>query len=102
MKYNKKDHLHKTVKVDEAVEAMLDALGIRQKYNESRVVAQWETLVGKTIANLTSEIYIRKGVLFLKITSAPLKHDLFMMRKDLKAKINKEMESEIVREIILL
>ncbi len=99
----KKDsRIHKTLKVDEAVEAMLDSLGIRHKYNESRVVARWEDFVGKTIANLTSEIYIRKGILFIKISSAPLKHDLFTMRKDLKNKINKEMESEIVREIIFL
>jgi len=73
---------------------------IEQKLKEVDVVQSWENLLGKTIASYTRNIYIRKKVLFVEISSSVVKNELFMMREEIKRKINEKEGEEIVRTII--
>ncbi len=46
------------------------------KYREKLLVESWESLMGKPIASRTSAVYLNKRVLFVKLTSAPMKQEL--------------------------
>ncbi|MEQ8470135.1 MAG: DUF721 domain-containing protein [Marinoscillum sp.] len=46
------------------------------KYREKLLFESWESLVGKPIANRTSGLFIKDKILFVKLTSAPLKQEL--------------------------
>ena len=73
---------------------------IEQKLKEVDVVQSWENLLGKTIASYTRNIYIRKKVLFVEISSSVVKNELFMMREEIKRKINEKEGQEVVKTII--
>ena len=73
---------------------------IEQKLKEVDVVQSWENLLGKTIASYTRNIYIRKKILFVEISSSVVKNELFMMREEIKRKINEKEDEEIVKTII--
>ena len=73
---------------------------IERKLKEVDVVQSWENLLGKTIASYTRNIYIRKKILFVEISSSVVKNELFMMREEIKRKINEKEGEEIVKTII--
>lgn len=73
---------------------------MERKLKEIDVVQSWEDLLGKTIAYYTRNIYIRNQVLYVDISSAVVKNELFMMREEIKRKINEKEGEEIVRTIV--
>lgn len=73
---------------------------IDHKLKEVDVVQSWESLLGKTIAHYTRNIYIRKKILFVEISSSVAKNELFMMREEIRRKINEKAGEEIIKTII--
>ncbi len=73
---------------------------IEKKLKEVDVVQGWENLLGKTIAAYTKNIYIRNGNLFVEISSAVVKNELFMMREEICRRINENAGQQIVSKII--
>ena len=73
---------------------------IERKLKEVDVVESWEDLLGKTVARYTRNIYIRNKVLYVEISSSVVKNELFMMREEIKRKINEKEGDEIVRTIV--
>lgn len=73
---------------------------IDRKLKEIDVVASWEQLLGKTIAHYTKNIYIRNKVLYVEISSAVVKNELFLMRDEICRRINENAGDEIIRRII--
>jgi predicted nucleic acid-binding Zn ribbon protein len=86
----------------EAIEQLLKAYHIKDKFMENDVITHWEELMGKMIANRTTEIYIRDKKLFLRLNSAVLKSELLMMKSSLMQRINEHAGTVIVEEIVFL
>ena len=61
----------------------------------------WEKLMGKTISTYTSNIRLRKNVLYLTILSAPLKHELSFGKEKIKSLLNDEIGEEVVKEVVI-
>lgn len=95
---NKNDNT-KTIK--EAFEKMLDEYKIRAKYNESYIIAEWENIVGKTIANKTNKVFIKEKKLYLQTDSSPLKHHLSINKSQLINLINEKAGIIIIDDLVL-
>ncbi len=89
-----------TQSLSEVLKEYIKETRIERKLKEVDVVQSWENLLGKTIAHYTTNIYIRNQVLYVHISSAVVKNELFMMREEIKRKINEKEGEEIVRTII--
>ncbi len=74
--------------------------GLETPLNQHRLMASWQAVVGETIAKRTGKMYIRQGVLHVNITSAPLKASLYLNRKVLAERLNKEAGSHVINDII--
>jgi predicted nucleic acid-binding Zn ribbon protein len=90
----------KTMK--EAIAQMLNVYKIKRKYDESSIVANWAEIVGKPVANRTSEIFISNKKMFLRIESSVVKNELLMMRAQIIEKINTQAGDTLVEEVIFL
>ncbi|WP_367913216.1 DUF721 domain-containing protein [Leadbetterella sp. DM7] len=88
--------------IGEAFESFLNAYKLRSRYNETYLVTYWEKLMGVSIAQRTEKIYISKGVLFLRITSAPLRQELVLAKSGIISLLNKEMGAEIVKDVVFV
>ncbi|HYG39405.1 MAG TPA: DUF721 domain-containing protein [Cytophagales bacterium] len=88
-----------TISFKEAFSDMLDAYKIKQKFEESNIVAKWEEITGKTIASRTSRIFIKEKQLFLEISSPPLKQQLLMSKTKLLELLNRGHEDPIITDI---
>ncbi len=86
----------------EAIEQMLNVYKIKRRYDETAIVSLWPTLVGKSVANRTKELFIRDKKLFLRIESSVIKNELVLMRSQIIKKINDDAKTELVADIVFL
>ncbi len=73
---------------------------IGKKLKEVDIVQSWEELLGKTIAHYTRSIVLRNHILFVEISSSVVKNELFMMREEIKRKLNEKAGEEMIEKII--
>jgi len=69
---------------------------------ENRVVEQWASVLGPTIARFSKDIEIKDGMLRVRITNAALRQELFEQRFRLIQKLNDAVGGEAVTDIRLL
>ncbi|HEY9560071.1 MAG TPA: DUF721 domain-containing protein [Anseongella sp.] len=86
----------------EAVNKLLETYRIKQKFQETSVVAHWEEIMGTTIASRTSELFIRDGKLFLKLESSVLRNELRMARQKIVDLLNDRAGTQVISEVIFL
>ncbi len=82
------------------LQGLIDQLGIRGKLKEASAVDAWYEVAGPSVAAVTDSAWMSRGRLFVKITSPTWRHELSLQREEWKARINKQVGSEVVREIV--
>lgn len=90
----------KTLK--EAIDQMLDVYRLRQKFDETSIVAAWPELMGAAIANRTTRLYISNKKLFVGLESSVIKNELMMMKSQIMKKLNDQAGKEIITSIVFL
>lgn len=90
-----------TQKISDVISDFLKELNIDRKLKEVNLVAQWEEVMGKTVAIRTDRIYIRNRVLFIHVTSAILKNELIMMRQQIIDRLNENAGEKLIESIMI-
>ncbi|UOQ75420.1 DUF721 domain-containing protein [Hymenobacter sp. 5516J-16] len=90
------------VPLKDGITALLRAYRLQGKLNEVTVVASWERVMGKAIAMKTQEVYVSNHKLFVRLTSAPLKHELIMAKTRVLENLNAEVGEDIITEVVFL
>lgn len=91
-----------TIPLKEGLETLVRVYRLGGKLSEVSLVASWERVMGKAVALKTKEVYISKGKLFVRLTSAPLKHELVMAKTRVLELLNAEAGTEVVSEVVFL
>ncbi len=89
-----------TQSLSEVLKEFIEQKRFDRKLKEIDVVESWEQLLGKTIAHYTRNIYIRNRILYVQISSAVVKNELFMMREEIRRRINENAGEEVVDRIV--
>lgn len=84
----------------EALHEMLDTFRLDQKFRQKKLIASWEKIMGAAVANRTTEIIFRDKKLFVYLSSASLREELFNARDKIRDLLNEEAGAVIVEEII--
>lgn len=90
-----------TQSIGDVINEYLKALKLDSKIKETRILNDWDNIVGKTIAKMTSDLYIKNRVLYVHLKSSVVRNELFMIRQGIIAKINSMAEETIIDDIIL-
>ena len=85
----------------EAVDRAADADGLREKPDPQPVASLWDDLLGGMVARHTVAVKLRKGTLFVKVDSAPLRQELTFMREALAEKVNQRLGRTVVEKVQL-
>ena len=85
----------------EAMQAMIKEYRLGPQLNEMRVKTLWADLMGKTINTYTSQITVRKGVLYISILSAPLRHELSSGKDKIRDLLNTELGEDYIKEVVI-
>lgn len=86
----------------EAIEQLLNAYGMKDRINESKLVNSWETVVGSMINRHTMSIHVKRKILYVKVDSAALRNELSYAKESLIKNLNKYAGVNVINEIVLL
>lgn len=85
-----------------AFKGFLKEENLEQSYKQQKVIADWESLMGKTIASRTEKVFFSKKVLFIKLTSAPLRSEMLHAKEQILEIVRKEVGYSEIEDVRLL
>ena len=87
--------------LQDAMQDMLREFRLKSPLDETRIKMMWEKVMGKTVVTYTSNIAVRKNVLYLTILSAPLKQELSYGKDKIRKLLNEELGEEFIKEVVI-
>ena len=84
----------------EAIGDLLKEFNLEDKLNRSKLTGSWEKVMGLSVAHRTKEIYVGKKTLYVKLTSAPLREELFYHKDKIIQALNEEVGAEVINDIV--
>ncbi len=88
--------------LESAFNDLLKAYRLEGKYREKSLVHDWPDLVGKTIADRTSSVFIRDKKLIVKLSSGPIKKELLMNKSKVLTLIEQKYGQGIIDDLVCL
>lgn len=86
----------------EVIGQLVDGAGMREKMDELDIASWWDEVAGGMVARHTTGITLRRGKLFIRVDSAPLRQELTYMRATIVEKLNERLGRAVVQEVVLL
>ena len=84
----------------EALQEMLEAFHLDQKFRQKKLISSWEKIMGPSVAHRTTNLLFSGKKLFVYLNSAALREELFSEREKIKNLLNEEAGAVIVEEIV--
>ena len=84
----------------EVIEELLKVYHLDEKLDGVNLVNSWEKVVGKMISNHTESLKVVNRVLYVKVDSSALRHELHMERSKIAKKLNKKVGKNVINEIV--
>ncbi len=75
---------------------------LEHTYKQKRLVADWERVMGKTIASRTSKVFFKDKTLFIKLSSAPLKNEMQNAKLRIMEILEQELGSGEIKDVRFL
>lgn len=69
--------------------------------DEMRIERVYRQLAGDLISRLTMSVQFNRGTLYLRLSSAALRHEMMHRREGLRQRINDELGSETIKDIVV-
>ncbi|QZE13651.1 DUF721 domain-containing protein [Halosquirtibacter laminarini] len=95
MKYRK----YQPQPLGEVLKKYLKKSPLQHKLKEVEALEAWQQIMGPNIMERTQKLYMKEGVLHVKLDSSIIKHDVYMMRNHIIRNINEHLKQEVVKEI---
>ena len=89
-----------SIKLDSALEKMFEAYKIKGKTDQTTIITLWEELMGKTIATRTSKMFFKGKVLYVELTSAPLKQELTLAKAKIMTLLTDKVGKAAIEDIV--
>jgi len=91
---------HNEHSIKDAIDALLKTYKLGDKMNEKKLISSWNEVMGKMIANHTTDLYIKNKQLFVSLDSAALKNELLLAKSKIVEMLNKSAGIEIINDVI--
>jgi len=89
-------------KVGKLLGSLLDEAGIRADLDRQSALSRWEPSVGEKIADVTNARSVAEGTLVVEVRSSAWLMELNMMKGEILARLNADLDTEIERLVFVL
>jgi predicted nucleic acid-binding Zn ribbon protein len=89
-----------TQSLSDVLKSYVQENNMDKKLSELDLIKSWESVMGKTVARYTGNIYIQNSTLFVETTSPVVRNELLMMKEEIRVRLNEVAGSELIRTII--
>jgi predicted nucleic acid-binding Zn ribbon protein len=91
-----------SIHIKDALKKYLKEENIDQRFNEKKLITMWNEMMGAPIARRTTGIFIKNKVLFVKLSSAPLKQELTQAKSKVLELLETKMGQKVVDDVRFL
>ncbi len=84
----------------DVIKRFLNEQRLQNRLDDKHIIDAWPVVLGKNISKYTQGLSIKNKVLYVSISSAVLRHDLFLSREEIKNALNKHVGAEAITDII--
>lgn len=74
--------------------------GLETPLNEYRLVDAWKDVAGPSITRYTTNLYIRRQVLYVHLSSSVVRQELMIAREMLVRNLNAQVGSQVIVDIV--
>jgi len=74
---------------------------LRSKLTEVSISDTWREVMGNTIGSRTDKIAFQKGILYVKVNSAPLKSELKLQKQKVLDLMNEAMGADSIKDVVI-
>jgi len=89
-----------TEHIGEVIRQFLKQKNLEKPLNEKKLVDAWPVILGNSIMNYTTKIYVKRKILYVSISSAVLRNDLFLTRQNIVQSLNNHVGTHVIDEIV--
>lgn len=89
-----------TEQIGDVLRQFLRQQGLETPLNEYRLVDAWKDVVGPVIARYTTNLFIKKQVLYVSLSSSVIRQELMMGREMLIRNLNAQVGSQVIVNIV--
>jgi predicted nucleic acid-binding Zn ribbon protein len=91
--------MSRTTALGDALDSLIENLGIRKKLREQEVFALWADVVGERIAKVAKPTRIVQGTLVVSVKTGPWRNELTMRKREIVDRLNESLGEKLVRDI---
>jgi len=92
----------KSVVIGDALISYLRESGLEQSVLDVQIEEIWPRVMGDIVNQLTRKVEVKDGVLYVRVSSAALKTQLFENRFELVRKLNEAVGAQAIRDCRIL
>ena len=91
-----------TTLVGQAMNDLFTNYNLKGKFDQNRLIASWEKIMGKMIAQRTGKLFFKGDVLYVEIQSGPLKHELKLAKSKIIENFDKDIGVGVVEDVVFI
>lgn len=91
-----------TQSLGEVIREFLKTHHLEGKIDETKLLNAWEDVVGNLIAKHTQKLYIKNKVLFAKVDSSVIKHEMMFAKEKIISSLNKATGKAVIKDICFI
>jgi predicted nucleic acid-binding Zn ribbon protein len=93
--------MYNSTHIQAILEEIQELSGLNSYIKENRIESVWTEVVGSIVAECTSIRSFEKGKLIVNVSHPVWKTEILMKRKDIINRLNENIGSKIVQELIV-
>ncbi|MBK7157026.1 MAG: DUF721 domain-containing protein [Ignavibacteria bacterium] len=97
-----KTRFNKTVSLKSELDTFMDYIGLDAKMQELKILDVWSDCVGKTIAQYSTPVELRKNKLLVRVENAAWRFELSMKKEEIISRLNDNFRKKLIKEIIFI
>ncbi len=97
-----KTRFNKTVSLKSELDTFMDYIGLDAKMQELKILDVWSDCVGKTIAQYSTPVELRKNKLMVRVENAAWRFELSMKKEEIISRLNNNFRKKLIKEIIFI
>jgi molybdopterin synthase catalytic subunit len=86
--------------IKSAVEELLKNYHLDEKMAQVKLLNSWEEIMGKAVSHRTTELIIRENKLYVSLSSASLRQELFQAREKILQLLNDAAGTQVITEVV--
>jgi len=96
-----KDRYNNSQPLKDILANILKKPEISKGINEIRALEAWSKVLGPSVSRITTKIYVRNGVMYVRLNSSIIRSELLMHKDNIISSINEEIGAKAIFDLII-